>query len=470
MESLKEEEKRIKYPDEPPRFSGNDIEPFIMWCVKSDASDITIQNEEQIFCEIHGKMVKVTDRRLSKSEVSDLICAIYKSDGALSKLNGGEDVDLPWSIKVNRDETMRFRVNMTTIFADGHKGFSITIRTIKNRAPLLEDLNLPKEIIQNISPKQGLIIIAGATGSGKSTLLASVLDWRMRDPDAHLKILTYEAPIEYVYDDVIKPTTIISQSEIYVHLPSFADGVRNALRRKPSIILMGEMRDKETIGEGVTASMTGHLVYGTLHSNGVADAIRRMVNVFDSAEKNARAIDILTSLKMVIAQMLLPSTDGRRVPIREYMVFTEEIVDNLLEAGVDNLTYQARKMLLLHGKTFLQDAQEKYDEGKIDIKWLNEVKKLTKGVQKDIEKTVETIVEIEKEDLELMQEVNTVNNSNIIIDNISEIKNDSIDEIVLMESVVKEQKERLEDQFIPLDESKDDSDNVIDQFNFDPTK
>ena len=469
MESLKEE-KRIKYPDEPPRFSGNDIEPFIMWCVKSDASDITIQNEEQIFCEIHGKMVKVTDRRLSKSEVSDLICAIYKSDGALSKLNGGEDVDLPWSIKVNRDETMRFRVNMTTIFADGHKGFSITIRTIKNRAPLLEDLNLPKEIIQNISPKQGLIIIAGATGSGKSTLLASVLDWRMRDPDAHLKILTYEAPIEYVYDDVIKPTTIISQSEIYVHLPSFADGVRNALRRKPSIILMGEMRDKETIGEGVTASMTGHLVYGTLHSNGVADAIRRMVNVFDSAEKNARAIDILTSLKMVIAQMLLPSTDGRRVPIREYMVFTEEIVDNLLEAGVDNLTYQARKMLLLHGKTFLQDAQEKYDEGKIDIKWLNEVKKLTKGVQKDIEKTVEPIVEIEKEDLELIQEVNTVNNSNIIIDNISEIKNDSIDEIVLVESVVEEQKKILEDQFIPLDESKDDSDNVIDQFNFDHTK
>lgn len=471
MESLKEE-KRIKYPDEPPRFSGNDIEPFIMWCVKSDASDITIQNEEQIFCEIHGKMVKVTDRRLSKSEVSDLICAIYKSDGALSKLNGGEDVDLPWSIKVNRDETMRFRVNMTTIFADGHKGFSITIRTIKNRAPLLEDLNLPKEIIQNISPKQGLIIIAGATGSGKSTLLASVLDWRMRDPDAHLKILTYEAPIEYVYDDVIKPTTIISQSEIYVHLPSFADGVRNALRRKPSIILMGEMRDKETIGEGVTASMTGHLVYGTLHSNGVADAIRRMVNVFDSAEKNARAIDILTSLKMVIAQMLLPSTDGRRVPIREYMVFTEEIVDNLLEAGVDNLTYQARKMLLLHGKTFLQDAQEKYDEGKIDIKWLNEVKKLTKGVQKDIEKTVEPIVEIEKEDLKLIQEVNDVSNSNIIVDNISEIKNDSIDDIVLVESVVEEHKEILEDHFIPLDESKDDegNDTVIDQFNFDPTK
>ena len=160
-------------------------------------------------------------------------------------------------------------------------------------------------------------------------------------------------------------------------------GVRNALRRKPSIILMGEMRDKETIGEGVTASMTGHLVYGTLHSNGVADAVRRMVNVFDAEEKNSRAIDILTSLKLVVAQMLLPSTDGKRVAIREYMVFTEEIVDHLLEAGVDNLTYEARKMLLKHGRTFLQDAEEKYNNGLISEKWFKEVEKITKGHKKD---------------------------------------------------------------------------------------
>lgn len=377
---------QLLYPNEPARFSGNDLERFIAWCVEQKASDITIQNEDQVTCEIHGKMIRVTKRRLQRSELVDIITSIYKGDGAVSKLNSGEDVDLPWLIKLDRNNNLRFRVNMTGMLADGHKGYSITIRTITSRAPLMETLNLPKHLVDNVSPKQGLIIIAGATGSGKSTLLASVLDWRMRDPYANLKILTYEAPIEYVYDEVPKPSTIISQTQIGNggHLPSFAAGVRNALRRKPSIILMGEMRDKETIGEGVTASMTGHLVYGTLHSNGVADAIRRMVNVFDTEEKNSRSIDILTSLKMVVGQMLLPSTDGKRVAIREYLVFTEEIVDALLEAGVEKLTYEARKQLLKHGQTFLQDAEAKFSEGLITEKTLLEIQKITKGVEKDI--------------------------------------------------------------------------------------
>ena len=374
----------LKYPKEPVKFGANDIEEFVLWCVEQDASDITIQNEEQIFCEIHGRQVRVTNKRLSKAELTEIISAIYKSDGAISKLNGGQDVDLPWSIRIDRNRTLRFRVNITSVFVDGHKGFSITIRTIKNRAPLLESLKVPQPIIDNMSPKQGLVIVSGATGSGKSTLLASILDYRMRDKEAHLKILTYEAPIEYVYDDVPRPTTIISQTEIGNHLPTFVDGVRNALRRKPSIIVMGEMRDKETIGEGVTASMTGHCVYGTLHSNGATDAIRRMVNVFDPAEKNARAIDILTSLKLVVGQMLLPTLDGKRVAVREYLVFNDEIVDRLLEAGVENLTYETRKVLLEHGRTFLQDTQEKFDEGLISKQQLDGIKKLTRGSNLDI--------------------------------------------------------------------------------------
>lgn len=373
----------LKYPKEPPRFTANDVEPFVEWCVEQGTSDITIQNEEQVFCEIHGKMKRVTERRLTRSELIEIISHIYKGDGAVSRLNGGEDVDLPWNIRISREKVLRFRVNMTAIFTDGNNGFQITIRTITSRAPLLETLNLPDEIVNNISPKQGLVIISGATGSGKSTLLASILDWRMRDPEANLKILTYEAPIEYVYDEVPKPSTSIAQTEIGRHLGDFALGVRNALRRKPSIILMGEMRDKETIGEGVTASMTGHLVYGTLHSNGVSDAVRRMVNVFDAEEKNSRAIDILTSLKMVIGQMLIPSTDGKRVAIREYLVFTESIVDKLLECGVENLTYETRKLVLESGQTFLMDAQKKYDEGLISKKWLDEIQKITKGHIKD---------------------------------------------------------------------------------------
>lgn len=377
-------ESNLLYPNEPPRFNANDIEDFIQWSTSIDTSDVTIQNEEEIFCEIHGRMRRVTKRKLSKAEVMDIIGGIYKSDGAVAKLNGGEDVDLPWTVKVSRDKSLRYRVNMTSIFTNGHKGYSITIRTIKNRAPLLEDLKLPQDILDNISPKTGLVMIVGATGSGKSTLLASVLDWRMRDPEAHLKILTYEAPIEYVYDEVYKPSTIISQTEIGTHLPTFEAGVRNALRRKPSIILMGEMRDRETIGEGVTASMTGHLVYGTLHANGATDAVRRMVNVFPVEEKNARAQDILSSLRLIVAQMLIPSTDGKRVPIREYLVFTDKVKESLLEAGVDNLTFMTKKALKESGKSFLEDAIEKFNEGLISEKWLNEIKKISDANNKDL--------------------------------------------------------------------------------------
>ena len=384
----KEKKNEFMYPKEPPRFNGHDIEDFIQWSTSVDTSDVTIQNEEEIFCEIHGRLHRTTKRKLSKSEVVDIISAIYKSDGAIAKLNSGNDVDLPWTIKVSRDKSLRYRVNMTSIFANGHRGYSITLRTIKNRAPLLEDSNLPKDIVDNISPKTGLVIIVGATGSGKSTLLASVLDWRMRDPDANLKILTYEAPIEYVYDDVDKPSSIISQSEIDAHLPTFEAGVRNALRRKPSIILMGEMRDRETIGEGVTASMTGHLVYGTLHANGATDAFRRMVNVFPVEEKNARAQDILSSLRLIVAQMLIPSTDGKRVPIREYLVFTDDIKEKLLEAGVDNLTYMTKKVLRESGRSFLQDATDRFNEGMISEKWLNEVKKISDSNTKDIDEEI----------------------------------------------------------------------------------
>lgn len=393
------------YPNEPSRFNANDIEEFIQWSTGMETSDVTIQNEEEIFCEIHGRLKRVTKRKLSKSEVMDIIGGIYKSDGAVAKLNGGEDVDLPWTVKVSRDQSLRYRVNMTSIFTNGHKGYSITIRTIKNRAPLLEELNLPQEILDNISPKTGLVIIVGATGSGKSTLLASVLDWRMRDPDANLKILTYEAPIEYVYDDVYKPSSIIAQSEIGSHLPSFEAGVRNALRRKPSIILMGEMRDRETIGEGVTASMTGHLVYGTLHANGATDAVRRMVNVFPVEEKNARAQDILSSLRLIVAQMLVPSTDGKRVPIREYLVFTDEIKETLLEAGVDNLTYLTKKALKEHGRTFLQDAIEIYEKGLISEKTLNEIKKISEATSKDLV----------PEDKEKKEEENKMSDSNWLV-------------------------------------------------------
>lgn len=389
----------IKYDKEPSRWTAMDINAFMKWAVEVGTSDVTIQTDEQIMCEIEGYFYRVTNRRLSHSELVELVSKIYESDSAIAKLNGGSDVDLAWSIRINRESSLRFRINITPILTNGVTGYQITIRTIKSRAPLLETMNVPQEIINNMTTKQGMIIIVGATGSGKSTFLASVVDWRIRQPDSHIKILTYEAPIEYVYDDVNKPTASVGQSEIGKHLGSFGLGIRNALRRKPSVIVMGEMRDKETIGEGVIASSTGHLVYGTLHSNGVSESIRRMINVFEPGERNGMAMDILSNVKMIVAQMLLPTIDGKRVAIREYLVFTEEIVAVLQETSIDNITYETRKMLVKHGQTFLQDAQAKFDEGLISVTELNKIKIITKGALKD---AIESSISI---DLDTIQEI-----------------------------------------------------------------
>ncbi len=391
-------DKEFLYPDEPARFDKNTLEPFVQWAVKMDTSDITIQNEDNIFCEIHGRMRRVTKRALSRNEVIDLISAIYKGDGAVSTLNGGDDVDIAWSFTVGRGERLRFRVNCTTVLADGAIGYQITIRVIKNEPQKLEDLGLPKELVDNICPKTGLVLIVGATGSGKSTLLAAVLAWKMRDPDANVKILTYEAPIEFVYDSVYKPTVSVAQTEIGAHLKSFEHGVRNALRRKPSIILMGEMRDRETIGEGLVASMTGHLVYGTLHANTVYDVIPRMVNVFDPGEKNAKVNDILSSIKMIVAQMLPRSTNGGRVAIREYLVFTQEIIEQLQKADIDNMAYEVKQVLKTQGQTFADDAMIKFNNGLIDEKTLKDITRVSTVTDKDLEALSQNIYRGDKKE------------------------------------------------------------------------
>jgi defect-in-organelle-trafficking protein DotB len=377
--------KSMMWAGEPPRVTGRDVEALLLHCVDINASDITIQTDEPIAVEVYGKILKITKRRMSPSEINDIVGFLYQSESGLAKLNGGSDLDFAYEMRPERDKRLRFRVNATAISVQGHTGAQLTIRTIKGIPPDIKEMAVEPEILANFAPKQGLVLITGSTGSGKSTLLAGCLRWMAEDPLSNRKILTYEAPIEFVYDEIEKPSTIICQTEIGKHLKTFADGVRNALRRKPMVILVGEARDAETIGECVTASMTGHLTYSTVHSNGVADTIRRMVNVFPEGEKHARAIDIVTSLKMIVSQMLVPSTDGKRVALREYMVFNETIVDELLGAGVENMTQVSRQMVKKHGQTFLADATEKHKAGLIDKFEFNKIKALSKGMDRDVE-------------------------------------------------------------------------------------
>ena len=352
------------YPQEPVRLNISNVNDMLIHCVQLGASDITFQTNEPIIAEIYGKLVKISRRRLSNNEISDLINAMY-GPNATTIILSGKDIDTHYEIRPNRSDRYRFRINGTGCQVEGHDGIQITARTIPTEPPTLASMALPQAILDALTPEQGVVYVTGATGSGKSTLLASIIRSITEDVDSNRKILTYESPIEFVFDDVQKISSVISQSEIPRHLPDFASGVRNALRRKPRLILVGEARDGETISAVMEAAMTGHPVYTTLHSNSVAETIRRLVITYPPEERQGRTVDIIETARLIISQRLVPTVDGKRVALREYLVFNEAIRDILLETDMLELTNVVRNMVREKGHTLAKDAEEKFKAGVI---------------------------------------------------------------------------------------------------------
>lgn len=380
--SIRIVKKELLIPDEPIRFTPKELDRLLLHCSKIDASDITIQTGNPILAEIHGRLYPITSRKISSAEVADMLNAIYGPNGT-TQIASGSDVDTHYEIRPDRASRYRFRVNGTGCQVEGHDAIQITCRTIPAEPPDLESLNLDQLIIDSMAPMQGTVVITGSTGSGKSTLLASIIKYLIQQPESNRKVLTYEAPIEFVYDTVECPSSIVAQSEIPKHLPSFAAGVRNALRRKPGLILVGEARDAETIAAVIDAALTGHPVYTTLHSNGVADCVRRMVSTFPSEERHGRALDILETLRLCVWQKLVPSPDGKRVALREYLAFNEEVRDILVGVPVENLAQQTRILLKERGQTMLADAEIKFKAGMISERIFKLIQAGSKNADRD---------------------------------------------------------------------------------------
>jgi defect in organelle trafficking protein DotB len=370
------------YPQEPIRLNVEIANEILMHCVKLGASDITFQTGEPIIAEIYGRLLKITRRRLSNTEIGEVLNAMY-GPNATTIIMSGKDIDTHYEIKPNRTDRYRFRINGTGCQVEGHDAIQITARTIPTDPPTLESMQLPKPILNAIAPEQGVVYVTGATGSGKSTLLAAIIRDITENAESHRKVLTYESPIEFVYDNVAKISSIVSQSEIPRHLPSFAAGVRNALRRKPRLILVGEARDPETIGAVMEAAMTGHPVYTTLHSNSVAETVRRLVITFPPEERQGRTIDIIETLRLIISQRLVPTVDGKRVALREYLVFDEKIRDILLETDILNITSVVRDLVRKQGKTIEADAKEKFKAGIISERQYNVIAEQSEREEKE---------------------------------------------------------------------------------------
>lgn len=353
------------WPEEPHRFLDHHVDPFIMYCVKKNASDITIQSDRPVYTEVDGVLYPATFRSLDSADVDIFLHRIYGPE-ANARLASGQDLDVSYEIRPDRYSRTRFRVNITAILSRGRDAAQITMRVLPNSPPTMIDLNIEEDIVNSWAPRQGIVIVTGPTGSGKSTLLASGIRMLLERNIGCGKVLCYEAPIEYVYDTIKSPRSLISQSEIPRHLPDFARGVRNALRRKPNIILVGESRDRETISASMEAAQTGHLVYTTTHTMGVANTIQRMVSTFEQEERSERAFTLLETTRMIVTQALVPKEGGGRIGIREWMLFSEEVRDRLLSMHFEEWPGEIQRILPYYGRTMARSAELAFEAGLIN--------------------------------------------------------------------------------------------------------
>lgn len=348
----------------PHSFTQQELDIFLVSAFDARASDITFQPGQPVIAEIHGKLVPITDRILKDNDVRAVISLLYGSS-AMANIMGGTDLDHRYDIQRDRQNRLGFRVNATPGHIPGGIGCQITMRTIPGLPPSLADLGVEPEIIEAINPIQGMVLVVGVTGSGKSTTLAGAMREKL-ETGHDRKIITFEAPIEFIYDKVKSLSSIIWQTEVPTHLrheEGFAYCVRNALRRKPSDILIGEARDRETILALIEASLTGHTTYSTVHADSVAKTISRMILKFPEDSRASVAYDLINVLQLIVAQRLVPNLGGKRTALREYFIFTKEVRDQLLDLPYEQIPKVLDKMVYAGGTSMFHAAEKAFKAG-----------------------------------------------------------------------------------------------------------
>lgn len=357
------------WPDEPARMHEDNIDPLLLYCVGRRCSDVNFQTDRPVYGEIDGALTPLTRRAFDGADMAVLLNRLYGAD-AQAKLASGVDLDLSYEIRPDRYSRVRFRVNCTAILSRGRDATQITMRSLPAEPPTLETLGIEPDIIRNWAPRQGLVLVTGPTGSGKTTLLAAGCRYLIERPGGCGKMLTYEAPIEYVYDTITSPQSLVSQSEIPRHIHSFAGGVRNALRRKPNIILVGEARDRETVSAAIEAGQTGHAVYSTVHTIGVSATIRRMMSVFEPSERSERGYALMETMRLIVTQALVPKIGGGRIGLREWMPFDDDVRERLLGMEQDDWPAEIQRRLPMLGRPMAESARLAFDAGLIDRRTL----------------------------------------------------------------------------------------------------
>jgi twitching motility protein PilT len=306
------------------------------------ASDLHLTSGSAPYMRIHGDMQKLNFREVTAETAESLIFEIL-TEKQRERFKENWDLDLSYPL----EGIGRFRVN---VFMQRH-GISAVCRLIPEEIKTIDELGLPKQLETLIDASEGLILVTGPTGSGKSTTLAAMIHTINMHEKAH--IITIEDPIEFVHSN---QSSLVSQREIDSHTKSFGNALRASLREDPDIILLGEMRDLETVSMAITAAETGHLVFGTLHTNSAIKTIDRVIDVFPEAQQTQIRVMLSESLRGVVAQALLPRPDHQgRVAVAEILVNVPAVA-NLIREGKTHQIANVMQTGRAHGMVTFEGA------------------------------------------------------------------------------------------------------------------
>jgi len=330
-----------------------DLVPYLKLMVQKNGSDMFFSTGTNVHLKTEGKTLPIANTMMERGDVRKLAYSVMSED----KIKEYE-ATMEGNLAISVAGLGRFRVNVFRQRGD----VAMVIRYIKGEIPPVEKLNLPLILNDLVMEPRGLVLMVGSTGSGKSTSLAAMIEHRNQNQTGH--ILTIEDPIEYVYTH---KKSVVDQREVGLDTMNYGNALKNAMREAPDVILIGEIRDADTMSHAIAYAETGHLCLSTLHANNANQALERIINFFPDTAQRQLFMDLSLNLRAVVSQRLIRGKNSRRIPAVEVMLLTG-YVSELIKKGEIHTIKEAMEQGTERGmQTFDQALYNLYREGKIEL-------------------------------------------------------------------------------------------------------
>lgn len=329
------------------------FEQYLKFMAQKDASDLYLSTGAAPSVKLHGTLRPLERERLLAGAVKEVAYSVMDEEQIAAFEKKPE-----MNLALSRPGVGRFRVN---IFMQ-RNDVAMVVRNIKIEIPDMESLGLPEILSKIIMAKRGLVLFVGATGSGKSTSLASLIDYRNTNTAGH--IITIEDPIEFVHPH---KKSIVNQREVGVDTDCYEDALKNTLRQAPDVILIGEVRDRDTMEFAISFAETGHLAISTLHSNNANQALDRIINFFPADRREQLLMDLSLNIQAIISQRLIPTPEGKRVAAIEILLGTPLLREMIKRGDVSEIKELMEKSEHLGMRSFDSALCKLYDDGKISL-------------------------------------------------------------------------------------------------------